>query len=127
MLSTGFFFSAAAPEGFAAAPEGAALLSCVFMNHFRMSDDCAPRKQSKNRSVVVRGQRTGNRIKNPLAKQISAEEGGIPTGARARERERGGKNALTISDAAMDGPGRPKSWRFFRILGAVRLVGELGF
>jgi len=41
MLSTGFFFSAAAAaEGFAA-PEEAAPLSCVFMNHFRMSDDCA--------------------------------------------------------------------------------------
>jgi hypothetical protein len=91
MLSTGFFFSAAAaaPKGFTAAPEAAALLSCVFMNHFRMSDDCAPKKQSKNRSVVVRGQEQGIESRTPLAKQISAEEGEYqPARAIERERER---------------------------------------
>jgi hypothetical protein len=51
MLSTGFFLSAAA-----AAPEGfdVPLLSCVFMNHFRMSDDCAqekPRKQKAQKAT----------------------------------------------------------------------------
>jgi hypothetical protein len=86
-----------------------------------------PQKTKQEPLSRRRRPRTGNRIKNPapLAKQISAEGEYQP--ARKREREREGKNALTISDAAMDGPGRPKSWRFFRILGAVRLVGELGF
>ncbi|TVT96868.1 hypothetical protein EJB05_57946, partial [Eragrostis curvula] len=48
MLSTGFFLSPAEPEGFAAAP----FLSCDFMNHFLMSDDCAkenPRKGEAQR------------------------------------------------------------------------------
>jgi hypothetical protein len=47
MLSTGFLAAAEAavpvPDGLAAA----AFLSCGFMNHFLMSDDCATRKKQE--------------------------------------------------------------------------------
>uniref|UniRef100_A0A0A9EXT3 Uncharacterized protein n=1 Tax=Arundo donax TaxID=35708 RepID=A0A0A9EXT3_ARUDO len=47
MLSTGFFFSAAAPEGFAAAAAAEApFLSCDFMNHFLMSDDISYKEKA---------------------------------------------------------------------------------
>jgi len=57
MLSTGFFFSAAAAAAGFAAPEEAAPLSCVFMNHFRMSDDCAqenPRNKKLSREPRIK-------------------------------------------------------------------------
>jgi hypothetical protein len=63
-------------------------LSCVFMNHFRMSDDCAPRKQSKNRSVVVGGQEQEIESRTPLRSPNKSPRRGN-TNRRAQERERG--------------------------------------
>jgi len=130
MLSTGFFFSAAAadPDGFAAAaPEAAPLLSCVFMNHFLMSDDCAPRKQSKNRSVVG-SQQQGEKNQEP-ARQANLP-GGRNTNRGARERKR--EMARTHSPSPtrqrtdLQGPGDRKAGGFSRILGAVRLMWGAG-
>ena len=89
MLSTGFFFSAAAaPEGFvAAAPEGAAFLPCAFMNHFRMSDDYAPQKAKQEPLSRRQRPRTGNESRSHSPNKSPRREEYQP--GRAREKERG--------------------------------------
>jgi hypothetical protein len=85
MLSTGFFLSPAAPEAFAGRP----FLSCPFMNHFRISDDCA-KKIKKGNSSPSKNIKT-----NPSPTLVESR---TCQKRKPDERDRG-ENALTISDS----------------------------
>jgi hypothetical protein len=105
MLGTGFFLSPAAPEGFAGGP----FLSCPFMNHFRISDDCA--KKTKNETSGPT--KNINRESPPHPRRISNQRKRKPG-----ERDKS-KDALTISysrkDQIFPDPGSrfASSWRRF--------------